>query len=182
MLARPTRISTQDFNQGALEMRKLNLVAWATFVLAVAGLVPLSVAQATQQDETAVRQASDRFYAALNAMFEGNIEPMNDLWSHADDVTYMGPDGKYIIGWDQVQAIWRQQAALKLGGKIEAERVHVTVGQDLATVECSEVGENFVDGKPTQVSIRATNTYRKENGQWKMIGHHTDTLPFLDQQ
>jgi ketosteroid isomerase-like protein len=42
-----------------------------------------------------------------------------------------------------------------------------------------EVGDNVVDGKPQQVSIRATNTFRKENGQWKMIGHHTDLLPFL---
>jgi len=28
------------------------------------------------------------------------------------------------------------------------------------------------------VSIRATNVFRKEGGQWKMIGHHTDLLPF----
>jgi len=153
----------------------------AAFVLAVAGLAPLNAAHAAPPDETAVRQASDRFYAALNAMFVGNIEPMQSVWSHAEDVTYMGPDGKYIIGWDQVQAIWQVQADLKLGGKIEAERVHVTVGQDLATVECNEVGENIVHGKPTKVTIRATNVFRKENGQWKMIGHHTDTLPFLTQ-
>jgi ketosteroid isomerase-like protein len=57
----------------------------------------------------------------------------------------------------------------------------MTVGQDLATVECVEVGENIVNGKPTKVSIRATNTFRKENGQWKIIGHHTDKLPFLEQ-
>jgi ketosteroid isomerase-like protein len=95
-------------------------------------------------------------------------------------VTYMGPDGKYIVGWDQVVSNWKSQAAKKLGGQITAENVHMTVGQDLATVESIEVGENIVDGKTTKVSIRATNTYRKENGQWKMIGHHTDKLPFLD--
>ena len=78
------------------------------------------------------------------------------------------------------QNIWEQQADLKLGGEIRAEGTHTTVGQDLATVECTEVGENIVNGQPNKVVIRATNTYRKENGQWKMIGHHTDTLPFLD--
>jgi hypothetical protein len=26
-------------------------------------------------------------------------------------------------------------------------------------------------------SIRATNIFRKEDGQWKMIGHHVDLLP-----
>jgi hypothetical protein len=30
------------------------------------------------------------------------------------------------------------------------------------------------------VSIRATNLFRKESGAWKMIGHHTDLLPFLE--
>ena len=113
-------------------------------------------------------------------MFTGNIEPMKNVWSHADDVTYLGPDGKFIVGWDQVLPEWQNQAARKLGGEIRSEQVQVNIGNDLATVQCREVGENIVNGKPTEVTIRATNTFRKENGQWKMIGHHTDTLPFLD--
>ncbi len=161
-------------------MRNSGSQALAACILALAGMVPLSAAQAAQPDQTGVEQANDNFYAALNAMFKGNHQPIVDAWSHADDVTYMGPDGKYIVGWDQVVSNWKSQAAKKLGGKITAENVHMTVGQDLATVECDEVGENIVDGKTTKVSIRATNTYRKENGQWKMIGHHTDKLPFLD--
>ncbi len=31
---------------------------------------------------------------------------------------------------------------------------------------------------PGAVSLRATNVFSKENGAWKMIGHHTDMLPF----
>jgi ketosteroid isomerase-like protein len=43
------------------------------------------------------------------------------------------------------------------------------------------VGSNLdAEGRPLQVSIRATNVFRKENGDWKMIGHHTDLLPFLN--
>lgn len=160
-------------------MRNSSVVALATFMLAVAGLVPLSAAQAAEQDEQAVRQATDEFYAALNTMFEGNVEPMKAVWSHADDVTYMGPDGKFTVGWDQVSKDWDRQAAMKLGGTIQAEGTHATVGQDLATVECYEVGENVINGKPQKVSLRATNVFRKENGQWQMIGHHTDLLPYM---
>jgi hypothetical protein len=29
------------------------------------------------------------------------------------------------------------------------------------------------------VKLRATNSYRMENGVWKMVGHHTDPLPYL---
>jgi len=162
-------------------MRNLCVVALAAFVLSIAGMVPLNAARAAQADEQAVQQASEKFYAALNDMFTGNIEPMKDVWSHADDVTYMGPDGKFTVGWDQVLTDWESQAARKLGGQIRVEQIHTTIGQDLAKVECVEVGENMVDGQPVQVSIRATNVFRKENGQWKMIGHHTDKLPFLEQ-
>jgi len=164
-----------------MNMRHTNAQALATVVLAVAGMVPLSAAHAAQPDEKAVPQASAQFYTALNAMFVGKVEPMNAVWSHTEDVTYMGPDGKFIVGWDQVSAIWKQQADLKLGGKVEPEAMHVTVGQDLAIVECLEVGENIVQGKTEKVSLRATNIFRKEGGQWKMIGHHTDLLPFLAQ-
>ncbi|MCA9097948.1 MAG: nuclear transport factor 2 family protein, partial [Planctomycetaceae bacterium] len=33
-------------------------------------------------------------------------------------------------------------------------------------------------GKSTKISLRATNVFRKENDKWKLIGHHTDKLPF----
>lgn len=160
-------------------MRNSSAFALATFLLAVAGLVPLSAARAASDEENAVRQANEQFYTALNAMFEGEVKPMGNVWSHADDVTYMGPDGEFTVGWDQVSNSWIRQAALKLGGEVRPEGIHTTVGQDLATVECFEIGENYIDGKPQTVSLRATNVFRNENGQWKMIGHHTDTLPFL---
>ena len=43
-----------------------------------------------------------------------------------------------------------------------------------------ERGSNLVDEKEQKVSLRATTTFRKENGLWKVIGHHTDTLPYLE--
>lgn len=35
------------------------------------------------------------------------------------------------------------------------------------------------EGEDETVSLRATNLFRKENGSWKMIGHHADLLTFL---
>jgi len=132
-------------------------------------------------DEAAVRETATQFYAALNAMFTGDLTPMTEIWSHADDVTYMGPDGGIDVGWEAVLANWERQAAMKLGGKVEPEDMRVTVGRDLAVTNNLEKGENVdADGKPLTVSIRATNVFRKENGRWKMIGHHTDLLPFLE--
>jgi ketosteroid isomerase-like protein len=131
-------------------------------------------------DTQAVEQAAAQFYKSLNVLFTGDATPMLQVWSHADDVTYMGPAGGFQVGWDQVRGAWESQAALKLGGNIEANGTHVTVSGNLACVQCYEVGDNLnAEGGAEKVSIRATNLFRKENGAWKMIGHHTDLLPFL---
>jgi len=69
---------------------------------------------------------------------------------------------------------------MKLGGTVKAKNMTITVGKDIAVTNNYEKGSNInAEGKPQEVSIRATNTFRKEGGKWKMIGHHTDLLPFL---
>ncbi len=149
--------------------------------LTVAGALAVGPARAAETDQKAVKQAAARFYKALNAMFTGDVAPMVDVWSHADDVTYMGPGGGMQLGWDQVLASWESQASIKLGGKIEPVDMQITVGKDLAVTHNYERGANAnVGGKTQKISIRATNLFRKENGNWKMIGHHTDLLPFLE--
>ena len=154
------------------------LMSTVMFLVAVACLANPAVSRA---DETkAVEQASTEFYTSLNAMFTGDAAPMQEIWSHADDVTYMGPSGDFLVGWNDVRDRWEEQAAAKLNGKVEPYGLRVTVGDDLAFTQCYEKGSNLdADGNTVQVSIRATNVFRKENGEWKMIGHHTDLLPFL---
>lgn len=138
------------------------------------------MALAAGKDEQGVKQAVAQFYSALNAMFTGDVNPMKEIWSHSNDVTYMGPGGGVQVGWDEVLKTWEAQAAKKLGGKVEPTDMHITVGQDLAIVSDIEQGENTnAAGAVEKVSIRATNLFRKEGGKWKMIGHHTDLLPYL---
>ncbi len=150
-------------------------------VLAVLNWVPSSPAFAGNNNEKGVRAAHEQFYAALNSMFKGALEPMENVWSHAKDVTYMGPDGGWATGWDDVLANWKKQADRKLGGKVSAANTQITLGKELSVVQCYEKGQNVdASGKPLPVSIRATNVFRLEGGKWKMIGHHTDILPSLE--
>jgi ketosteroid isomerase-like protein len=149
-------------------------------LLTVGSMTSGATARAADADEQAVRTAAAQFYAALNAMFTGDIAAMQAAWSHADDVTYMGPGGGLQVGWKAVLAEWQSQAAMKLGGEVEPTDMQVAVGENLAVTQNYEKGTNTnVDGKPQAVSIRATNVFRKEDGQWKMIGHHTDLLEHL---
>ncbi len=161
-------------------MRSHGAVSSSIGVLALAVCMTVTPADASEHEEKAVLEATAQFYAALNAMFTGDLGPMKAAWSHADDVTYMGPGGGFQIGWAQVLVSWEEQAARKLGGEVQLRDIQVAVGRDIAITQGFEKGSNpNVEGGPGEVSIRATNLFRKEDGSWKMIGHHTDLLPYL---
>ncbi len=125
--------------------------------------------------EKELRAANDQFYAALNAMFVGELAPMNAIWSHRNDVTIMGPFGGRLTGWAAVEAEFKKEAGMKLGGHVACKDVFVQVGGDMGYSVCVEEGQNMsADDKPVVVFFRATNVFRLENGQWKLVHHHTD--------
>lgn len=160
-------------------MRTSIVTASAALVLVFAATVSAGDTDTAPSDESTIERATANFYRAVNAMFQGDIEPLTDVWSHEDDITYMGPDGTVNVGWDEVLRNLQNQATMKLGGEIRPELIMVTSDPDLAIMECREIGENIIDGKPVKISLRATNVFRKEGGEWKLIGHHTDKLPFM---
>jgi ketosteroid isomerase-like protein len=151
------------------------------FALAISASLTLQPAHAaTKADEAAVKAANAQFYAALNTMFTGDAGPMKAVWSHAKDITYMGPDGVFLIGWKKIGAEWEMQAAKKLGGVVKPADIHVMVSDDMAVVQDVETGKNTnANGKTVKVSIRATNVFRKTASGWKMVSHHTDLLPYM---
>ena len=131
-------------------------------------------------NEQSISTAIDNFYSALNILFTGNGQPMKDAWSHADDVTYMGPDGLYLIGWGNIEQMWNSVAALKLGGRVNPQQLHTVIGIDMALINCVEIGENKVDEKAETVSIRSSTVFSRRNGTWKVIAHQTDLLGYLN--
>ncbi len=166
--------------------RALSLAVALALAAAVVCFADLDVSpeEERQDNETqAVEHAAFEFYAALNALFTGDVAPMQAIWSHANDVTYMGPVGGFQTGWQQVGKRWEEQAALHLGGHIEPKDMRIIIGEDLASVQCLEVGSNLdAPVRPLHVSIRATSLFRKDNGHWKMISHHADLLPYLEKE
>ncbi len=132
----------------------------------------------TDQDE--VKAADERFFAALNAMFAGSIAEMEAVWSKADDVVYMGPQPElFHVGWKVTDQDWVKQAATKMGGTIEVERRHMTAGETLAVVHhVAKTTNRDPDGNQVAFTMRGTNVFRREDGGWKLIAHHSDPLPF----
>jgi ketosteroid isomerase-like protein len=147
-------------------LMRTRIIGLTSLSILTAILLAAGTVLSTEGDEKAVREAAAQFYKALNTMFTGDLEPMKEVWSHTEDVTYMGPGGGFQVGWRQVLANWEAQAALKLGGKVEPVDMRITVGRDLAITHNCEKGENEGrDGKALPVLIRATNIFRKEQGK-----------------
>ena len=148
--------------------------------ISLAGATVGTASPGLADERAEVLTANARFYAALNQIFQGEVAAMTTMWSHADDVTYMGPTGHFEHGWAAVLKDWQSQAVLKLGGKVEPADMQVVLGRDVAVISDYEMGENTnAQGKVERVKLRATNIFRKEGGAWKMVGHLTDLLPYL---
>ena len=124
-----------------------------------------------------VRQASDRFYAALNSMANGDAGPMSAIWAHDGSVTTMHPIGHREVGWEQVRPTWEQVASIAGGGQIRLRDQLIRVGADLAYEVAVEEGEITMAGEPVAFNERVTNIYRREGGEWKIVHHHSDPSP-----
>jgi len=156
-------------------------------VVGISGCAGVETDQAAAQtqttDEQAVRAAVDQWIVVLNAMLNGDPVPFAALYSHADDAMYMGAEGTYRIGWDAIYADWTAQAAASTGGTVEAINVHIVVVGDMAMAAHITTGPvRQPDGTESQNYVRETSVLRRENGQWLMIGHHADGIPYWEEE
>ena len=124
--------------------------------------------------EDEVRQASDRFYSALDSMLNGDAAPMADVWSHDSSVSTMHPLGGREVGWDAVRGSWEGAAQAFEGGTHEVSDLEVCVLGDTAYTTGIEHVDATIGGKSLHFDIRATNIFRREDGEWKVVHHHTD--------
>lgn len=133
--------------------------------------------------EDDVRQASGRFYSALNSMLKGDAAPMveTDVWSHGSDVSTMHPIGDREVGWEAVKGPWEQVASLASGGQVAIQGPKLTVVGDLAYETGTESGSGTLAGQTVSFQQRVTNIYRREGGAWRIVHHHTDKSPAMEE-
>lgn len=124
--------------------------------------------------ETAVRDASKRFYSALNAMVGGKNAPMADVWAQDASVSTMHPIGGRETGWDQVRASFEGVGSMSSGGHVELVDQKLQVAGDMAYEIGIERGHATVAGENVTFDQRVTNVYRRDAGTWKIVHHHTD--------
>src|SRR5271155_5971961 len=134
--------------------------------------------------ENEIRAATILYYAALNSAIHGDLNPLSAVWSHRPVVTNLNGLGGLALGWSEVRADFRNMARLYPAGHFATPEnfVVVVVVGDIGYSVCTETGElRSSDGPMVRFDRRATNIFQREDGQWKMIGHHADATTALSQ-
>jgi len=129
--------------------------------------------------ENEIRSASTKFYAGLNRMTQGDASQLADIWSHSDTVTTLHPIGGEQIGWTEVKESFDQVAGLASSGHVELAGQTIQSGGELAYEVGIERGSFTLSGESITIDQRVTNIYRRENGEWKIVHHHTDLSPAM---
>jgi ketosteroid isomerase-like protein len=115
-------------------------------------------------------------YEAELALHNGDPAPRRALWSRREPVSVLGA--------------WRNAH-----GQDELDRLFTTLGQsfsdctsyvfelqaydvsaDMAYTAGLEHTSASVDGEPRTYTLRATQVYRREDGEWRVAHRHGDTV------
>jgi len=120
-----------------------------------------------------------QFHLARAEIVKGNPEPMKKLWSHRDDVSLANPYSPPVRGWEQVAEVMDHGVSRYRDGYatgVEIVSKHVT--PELAYVVEIERFEAKVGGRGdfTPIALRATIIFRPEDGEWKIVHRHADSI------
>jgi ketosteroid isomerase-like protein len=131
------------------------------------------------QDSSSMRELRafvDRCHAAITKQSQGHPEAFLELWSHADDVTIMAAIGGYQVGFDAVSELLTAASKTQSFDDWRADNVATVLDENLAfTVEL----EHYAHAGDTDdkiMTLRATQIYRREQGEWRVIHRHGDIL------
>lgn len=126
-----------------------------------------------------------RYHDALDAFATGDSEPMKSLVSHRDDVTLANPFGPPVLGWNKVsEALDYASSRFRKGRVTTFENLANYVSPDLATILEVEMWEAKV-GERDDIApfvLRVTTTFRREDGDWKIVHRHADPIATQDPQ
>jgi ketosteroid isomerase-like protein len=122
----------------------------------------------------------DQFLAqchdALAHQGRGDPTPFLSLWSHRDTPTIMAAVGGYQTGFEAIRALLSGVSQTLGWDGFTPETLAMAVSDDLAfTVELERMTRT-VAGAAEEMTIRATQAYRLEDGAWRVIHRHGDVL------
>lgn len=120
-------------------------------------------------------------WEGLSHQVGGNSEPFLEVWSHAPDAAILGAVGSYAQGWEEVRAhLLGASQKLDWTG-LSVERLLTSSSGDLAvTVVLEHMTREAGDG-PGSRTLRTTQAYRREDGEWRLLVRHANLVTAEDE-
>src|ERR671913_1561287 len=126
-----------------------------------------------------VDELIERYYRAQGEFLRGNLETVKDLFSHREDVTLANPYGPPVRGWDEVAKTMEHAASLRSDGTFVGWQIVAKyVSAELAYVVQIERAKAKIGAREdiTPYAVRATMIFRPEDGEWKVVHRHADSI------
>ena len=127
-------------------------------------------------DDDFVAWVKTTLYEAELALHNGDAAPRRALWSRKEPVTVLGAwrnaRGQYEL--DELFSSLERSFSDCTSYEFELQSYDV-VG-DMAYTAGLEHTSASVDGRPRTYTLRATQVYRREGGEWKVVHRHGDTV------
>ena len=161
-------------------MLKSNI--WRRLVLKAALAMPLSASAAqeatTARSEQELADLIRRTEAQASAFMRGDMGKWSSLVRIAEDFTLMQPfGGEASRGFDMSPERLARLASYFRNGDAKLELVQSYVSDDLVVLAMIEREHGEVGGLPNQDwSLRVTQVYRRQGGQWWLVHRHADPL------
>ena len=117
-----------------------------------------------------------RLHDAELALHNGDATPRLAIWSTKEPVTVLGA-WRSATGSQEVNELFTALAkTFSDCTSFSFELVGADVIGDMAYTVGYEHTRASVNGEPWTYTLRATQVYRRENGEWKVAHRHGDTL------
>jgi ketosteroid isomerase-like protein len=134
-------------------------------------------------------QVIEQWRQATGEFVKGNPEPAQKLFSHRDDVTLANPLGPAVPeigpvahGWEQVAKTQEHASSqFRDGEGVDFEIVEKYVTPELAcVVHVERMKVKVVESEDTApIAMRVTMIFRPEDGTWKVVHRHADSVTTL---
>jgi ketosteroid isomerase-like protein len=132
-------------------------------------------------DEREFEQFLERCIAGLGHQVSGDSAPFLEVWSHTDGVAILGAVGSHAEGWNDVRSHLLGASQRLDWRSLSVERLLTVLADDIAlTVMLEHMARDRQE--PRTRTLRATQAYRREHGEWRLIHRHANLVTAEDEQ
>ncbi len=127
-------------------------------------------------DDAFIAWVKTTLYDAEVALHNGDAAPRRALWSRSEPVSVLGA-WRNAHGQDELDELFAALArSFSDCRSYEFDLQAYDVVGEMAYTAGLEHTAASIDGQPRSYTLRATQVYRREGGEWKVAHRHGDTV------